>query len=84
MIGASRSLRLSKDWLWGPHEAHDVLPSRSRRTDEFEALGFCKSTQASAANTLTGPLVDQAGIVADFAAPTIQSNASEAIHRFIA
>jgi NAD(P)-dependent dehydrogenase (short-subunit alcohol dehydrogenase family) len=39
---------------------------------------------ASAANTLTGPLVDQAGIVADFADPTIQSHASEAIHRFIA
>lgn len=39
---------------------------------------------ASAADTLTGPLVDQAGIVADFAAPEIQSNAAEAIHRYAA
>ena len=38
---------------------------------------------ASAAKTLTGPLVDQADIVADFADPTIQANANEAIHRFI-
>ena len=39
---------------------------------------------ASAAKTLTGPLVDQAGIVADFADPTIQANAYEAVHRFLA
>ena len=38
---------------------------------------------ASAANTLTGPLVDQADIVADFADPAIQANAAEAIHRFL-
>lgn len=38
---------------------------------------------ASAANTLTGPLVDQAGIVADFADPTIQGHAYEAVHRFL-
>lgn len=38
---------------------------------------------ASAANTLTGPLVDQAGIVADFADPTIQGRAYEAVHRFL-
>ena len=38
---------------------------------------------ASAAKTLTGPLVDQADIIADFADPTIQANANEAIHRFI-
>ncbi len=39
---------------------------------------------ASAANTLTGPLVDQAGIVADFADPTIQSHAYDAVQRFLA
>lgn len=39
---------------------------------------------ASAAKTLTGPLVDQASIVADFADPVIQANASAAIHRFLA
>jgi hypothetical protein len=38
---------------------------------------------ASAAETLTGPLVDQAAIVADFADPGIQLNAYEAIHRFL-
>jgi NAD(P)-dependent dehydrogenase (short-subunit alcohol dehydrogenase family) len=38
---------------------------------------------ASAAKTLTGPLVDQASIVADFADPAIQSHANEAIHQFL-
>ena len=38
---------------------------------------------ASAAKALTGPLVDQADIFADFADPTIQANANEAFHRFI-
>lgn len=38
---------------------------------------------ASAAKTLTGPLVDQSGVVADFADETAQDHAYEAIHRFI-
>jgi NAD(P)-dependent dehydrogenase (short-subunit alcohol dehydrogenase family) len=38
---------------------------------------------ASAANTLTGPLIDQSGIVADFADAATQDHAYEAIHRFI-
>ena len=38
---------------------------------------------ASAANTLTGPLIDQASIVADFADSTIQDHADEAIHHFL-
>jgi NAD(P)-dependent dehydrogenase (short-subunit alcohol dehydrogenase family) len=38
---------------------------------------------ASAAKTLTGPLVDQATVLADFASPEIQGNAFEAIHRFL-
>jgi NAD(P)-dependent dehydrogenase (short-subunit alcohol dehydrogenase family) len=38
---------------------------------------------ASAAKTLTGPLVDQAGIVADFADPDVQRHASDAVHRFL-
>ena len=38
---------------------------------------------ASAENTLTGPLVDQAEIVDDFADPTIQRNAYDAVHRFL-
>jgi NAD(P)-dependent dehydrogenase (short-subunit alcohol dehydrogenase family) len=38
---------------------------------------------ASAANTLTGALVDQADIFPDLANPSFQDHASEAIHRFI-
>lgn len=38
---------------------------------------------ASAANTLTGPLLDQSSIVADFAGPATQDNAYDAIHRFL-
>jgi len=38
---------------------------------------------ASAANKLTGPLVDQADNFADFANPSFQDHANEAIHRFI-
>ncbi|WP_328615088.1 SDR family NAD(P)-dependent oxidoreductase [Amycolatopsis sp. NBC_00355] len=39
---------------------------------------------ASAANTTTGPLVDQADIFPDLANPSFQDHANEAIHRFIA
>ena len=38
---------------------------------------------ASAANTLTGPLVNQADIFPDLANPSFQDHANEAIHRFI-
>ncbi len=38
---------------------------------------------ASAANKLTGPMVDQADVLADFANPSYQDHANEAIHRFI-
>ncbi len=38
---------------------------------------------ASAANTLTGPVMDQSGIVADFADAATQDHAYEAIHRFL-
>jgi NAD(P)-dependent dehydrogenase (short-subunit alcohol dehydrogenase family) len=38
---------------------------------------------ASAANTLKGPLVNQADILPDFANPAFQDHANEAIHRFI-
>ena len=39
---------------------------------------------ASGANTLTGPLVDQAALLPDLANPSFQDHANEAIHRFIA
>jgi len=38
---------------------------------------------ASAANTMTGPLVDQADIFPDLANPSFQDHGNEAIHRFI-
>lgn len=38
---------------------------------------------ASAAKTLTGPLVDQSDIVADFAHAATQDHAYQAIHRFL-
>jgi NAD(P)-dependent dehydrogenase (short-subunit alcohol dehydrogenase family) len=37
---------------------------------------------ASGANTLTGPLVDQADFLPDLANPSFQDHANEAIHRF--
>ena len=39
---------------------------------------------ASEANTITGPLVDQADIFPALANPSFQDHANEAIHRFIA
>ena len=38
---------------------------------------------ASAANTLKGPLVNQADFLPDLANPSFQDHANEAIHRFI-
>jgi NAD(P)-dependent dehydrogenase (short-subunit alcohol dehydrogenase family) len=38
---------------------------------------------ASAANTLKGPMVNQADFLPDLANPSFQNNANEAIHRFI-
>jgi len=38
---------------------------------------------ASAANTLKGPMVNQADFLPDLANPSFQDNANEAIHRFI-
>ena len=38
---------------------------------------------ASAANTLKGPMVNQADFLPDLANPSFQDHASEAIHRFI-
>ena len=46
--------------------------------DELESGVF----YASAADTLTGPLVDQSGILRDFGSSEIQANAAEAIGRY--
>ena len=47
--------------------------------DDLRSGGF----YASAAKTLTGPLVDQSTIVADFADQATQDHAYQAIHRFL-
>ena len=39
---------------------------------------------ASAANMITGPVIDQAEILSDLRDPAIQDHAAEAIHRFLA
>lgn len=48
-------------------------------SDELDSGVF----YASAANTLSGPVVDQAGIVADFASPEIAANAAAAVRRHL-
>lgn len=48
-------------------------------TEELDSGKF----YASAAKLLTGPLVDQATVMADFADPDIQRHAYDAVHRFI-
>ncbi|RDH76820.1 SDR family NAD(P)-dependent oxidoreductase [Mycolicibacterium moriokaense] len=48
-------------------------------SDDLASGGF----YASAAKTLTGPVVDQATVVAAFGDPEIQGHAYEAIHRFL-
>jgi NAD(P)-dependent dehydrogenase (short-subunit alcohol dehydrogenase family) len=62
------------------------LEAGARRLADATVTGDLDSGKfyASAAKTLTGPLVDQAGIVADFGDPTIQANAYAAVHRFLA
>jgi NAD(P)-dependent dehydrogenase (short-subunit alcohol dehydrogenase family) len=49
-------------------------------TDESWTSGLF---YASAAKALTGPLIDQAGIVSDFSNEAIQDRADDAIHRFV-
>jgi hypothetical protein len=49
-------------------------------TDPTLSSGFF---YASAANKVTGPLVNQADIFPDLANPSFQDHANEAIHRFI-
>ena len=44
---------------------------------------FSGAFYASGANTLTGPLVNQADFLPDLAKPSFQDHANEAIHRFI-
>lgn len=68
LFGISHSLEV------GAKRLVDALVDDHLRTGVF---------YASAAKTLTGPLVDQSSIVADFADLAIQDTAYDAIHRFV-
>jgi NAD(P)-dependent dehydrogenase (short-subunit alcohol dehydrogenase family) len=63
--------------------AHPLENGTARLADAVTNAGLLSGVfYASAANTITGPVVDQVDIVADFGDPTIQDNAAEAIRRF--
>jgi len=64
--------------------AHKLEVGSQRLVDATTDSTFTSGAfYASAANTLTGPLVNQAEIFPDLANPSYQDNANEAIHRFI-
>ncbi len=65
--------------------AHDLHTGAKRLVDGVTDPRLRSGTfYASAADTISGPVVDQADIFRDLANPAIQDNADEAIHRFIA
>ena len=64
--------------------AHKLDVGAKRLVDGVTDTTLSSGTfYASAANSLTGPLVDQADFLPDLANPSFQDHASEAIHRFI-
>jgi NAD(P)-dependent dehydrogenase (short-subunit alcohol dehydrogenase family) len=64
--------------------SHPLEVGAKRLVDALVGAGLHSGGfYASAAKTLTGPLVDQSGIVADFADETTQDHAYEAIHGFL-
>jgi hypothetical protein len=64
--------------------AHPLEVGAKRLVDALVAGGLRSGGfYASAAKALTGPLVDQSTIVADFADQTTQDHAYQAIHRFL-
>ena len=83
--GAALPLRFAAKHIM-PHLgiSHDLEVGAQRIVD-----GVIDSTlssgvfYASAANKLTGPLIDQAEVFPDLANPSFQDHANEAIHRFI-
>ncbi len=73
--GASFDVPLSgTSWTLGPSDSSK--PSRTRH---------CRaaSSNATAASTIAGRVIDQAEIVPDFRDPEIQDHAYEAIQRFV-
>ena len=64
--------------------AHSLDDGAKRLIDGITDPSLRSGTfYASAASTITGPVVDQADIFADLADPAIQNNANQAIHRFV-
>jgi hypothetical protein len=81
----SLPLRLAARYVM-PHLsiAHKLDVGARRLVDGATDLTLSSGVfYASAANKLTGPLVDQADIFPDLANPSFQDHANEAIHRFI-
>lgn len=63
--------------------AHPLATGAQRLIDGITDPTLRSGTfYASAANTITGPVIDQAEIFGDLAKPTYQHNANQAIHRF--
>jgi hypothetical protein len=64
--------------------AHKLDVGAKRLVDGVTDTTLSSGTfYASAANSLTGPMVDQAQFLPDLANPSFQDHANEAIHRFI-
>lgn len=63
---------------------HQLSDGARRRVEAVTDAALTSGVfYASAANKITGPVLDQASIAADLGDTTIQDNADEAIHRFI-
>ena len=64
--------------------SHELDVGAKRLVDGVTDLTLSSGVfYASAADTLKGPLVNQAEIFPDLADPSFQDHANEAIHRFI-
>jgi NAD(P)-dependent dehydrogenase (short-subunit alcohol dehydrogenase family) len=83
--GLALPLRIAAKYVM-PHLgiAHSLDVGSKRLVDGVTDPNLLSGTfYASAANTITGPLVDQADIFPDLANRSFQDHANEAIHRFI-
>ena len=83
--GLALPLRIAAKYVM-PHLgiAHSLDVGSKRLVDGVIDPNLLSGTfYASAANTITGPLVDQADIFPDLANRSFQDHANEAIHRFI-
>jgi NAD(P)-dependent dehydrogenase (short-subunit alcohol dehydrogenase family) len=64
--------------------AHPLESGTARLADAVTDAGLRSGTfYASAADTITGPVIDQADVVSDFRDSAIQDNAARAVRRFV-